>query len=306
MGSIQKFCDAMRWAADSDRVGYSQSDRYALGPDDFFGDGYYNTDCSALVIAALQYAGFDTGWASYTGNMSDALCSNGFERLSPYVDLEPGDILLNDGDHTAAWLGDCIAQASIDENGNIAGGARGDQSGWEVNTCGWYDYPWNCVLRYTGSSDYSGPSDGGSSGGGGSRIEWQGDMIGLHDTTDCGDDYAGVPGQAICNIAIEGVGEYQVSDIRHGDFWPKVDHYDLNDPENGYAGDDQPIDRLRIFDPTVKYQLHELGGDWHAVMQGTNDTGGSSDDFAGEAGVQHDLLRIWRDEGEQPRYNVCS
>ena len=28
MGSLQKFCDAMRWAADSNRVGYSQSDRW--------------------------------------------------------------------------------------------------------------------------------------------------------------------------------------------------------------------------------------------------------------------------------------
>ena len=313
MGSIQKFCDAMRWAADSDQVGYSQPDRDSLRPRDFFGDGLYNTDCSKLTCVALQYAGFEIGWASYTGNMSDALCANGWKRLSPYVDLEPGDILLNDGNHVAVWLGDCLAQASIDENGNIAGGARGDQSGWEVNTRGFYSYPWDCVLRYTGSSDYSGPSDSGSGGGsdsghsgGGSAFDWQGDMIGLEDQTGCGDDYAGIPGKPIRNIAIEGVGEYQVSDINHCDFWPKVDHYDLNDPENGYAGDDQPVDRLRIFDPTVKYQLHVIGGGWHDVMQGTTDTGGSGDDFAGESGVKHDLLRVWRDGGNQPRYNVCS
>lgn len=150
MGSIGAFCDAMRWAADSDQVGYSQSDRWGVV---FFGDGLYNADCSSLVIQALQYAGFDTGDASYTGNMSENLCSRGWERLRPGVALQAGDILLNDGNHVAAWLGDCIAQASIDENGNIAGGRRGDQTGAEVNTCGYYNYPWNAVLRSEESED---------------------------------------------------------------------------------------------------------------------------------------------------------
>ena len=150
MPSLQRFCDAMRWAADSDQVGYSQSDRWDV---EFFGGGSYNADCSSLVIQALRYAGFDTGGATYTGNMSGELCARGWERLSPDADLLPGDILLNDGNHVAAWLGDCLAQASIDENGNIAGGARGDQTGWEVNTRGWYSYPWDCVLRHTGPED---------------------------------------------------------------------------------------------------------------------------------------------------------
>ena len=311
MGSIQKFCDAMRWAANSDQVGYSQTDRDSLRPNDFFGNGLYHTDCSKLTIVALQYAGFETGWASYTGNISDALCANGWQRLSPWSDRQPGDILLNDANHVAVWLGDCLAQASIDENGNIAGGARGDQTGSEVNTCGFYHYPWTCILRHPGSSDYSGAPSGCSAGSGapsGGTVGccWQGDMVGRRDTTGSGDDYAGVPGRPILNIAMDGVGEYQVSDTIHGDFWPKVNHYDLNDPENGYAGDDRPIDRVRIFDPTVSYQLHEIYGDWYPVMQGTHDTGGSSDDFAGEKGVQFDLFRAWRDDGEQPRYNVYS
>lgn len=150
MGSISAFCDAMRWAADSDQVGYSQSDRWGV---EFFGSGYYNADCSSLIIQALQYAGFDTGDASYTGNMSENLCARGWERLRPGVALQAGDILLNDGNHVAAWLGDCLAQASIDENGNIAGGRRGDQTGAEVNTCGYYNYPWNAVLRSTESEE---------------------------------------------------------------------------------------------------------------------------------------------------------
>lgn len=59
-------------------------------------------------------------------------------------------------------------------------------------------------------------------------------------------------------------------------------------------------------DPTVFYQTHNLGGDWNDVMQGTKDTGGSSDDFAGEYGVAQDAIRIWRESGTQPRYNVFS
>jgi hypothetical protein len=41
-----------------------------------------------------------------------------------------------------------LAQASIDENGNISGGKVGDQTGWEIHTRSYYNYPWNCVLRY--------------------------------------------------------------------------------------------------------------------------------------------------------------
>lgn len=304
MGSIQRFCDAMRWAADSDQVGYSQSDRDSLGPDDFFGDGLYNSDCSKLTVVALQYAGFETGWASYSGNMSDALCSYGWERLSPWVDLQPGDILLNDSDHVAVWLGDCLAQASIDENGNIVGGARGDQSGWEVNTRDFYSFPWDCVLRYTGGSDYSGASPSPSPSAPSGR-EWQGDVVGFEDSTGSGDDYAGVFGKPMRYIAIEGVGEYQAH-TKNGSWWPTVDRYDLDDEETGMAGDGNPIDAVRISDPTVSYQTHNLGGDWNPPMVGLRDTGGSSDDYAGDYGVAQDAIRIWREDGTQPRYNVYS
>ena len=146
MGQINKFCDAMRWAADSDQVGYSQSDRESLKASDFFKSGEYNTDCSKLVIEALKYAGYDTGSATYTGNMSANLTARGWKRVKPNGKPQKGYILLNDANHVAAWLGDCLAQASIDEHGNIAGGARGDQTHNEVNTRGYYDYPWDCYL----------------------------------------------------------------------------------------------------------------------------------------------------------------
>lgn len=40
-----------------------------------------------------------------------------------------------------------IGHASIDENGKIAGGATGDQTGKEVCTRAWYNKPWTCVIR---------------------------------------------------------------------------------------------------------------------------------------------------------------
>lgn len=140
---IDKLCDAMRWAADSDQVGYSQSDRWEV---EFFGGGQYNADCSSLVIQAARYAGYDTGSSTFTGNMSAEFCARGWTRVPADGNPQKGYILLSDANHVAVWLGDCLAQASIDEHGNIAGGARGDQTGAEVNTRSYYDYPWDCYL----------------------------------------------------------------------------------------------------------------------------------------------------------------
>ena len=300
MADLQRFIDRMRYWCDVADLGYDQSNRW-----DFRDGG--ESDCSSLVVHALQEAGFDTGGATYTGNMSAELCARGWQRVRNDGNPQPGDILLNDRDHVAVWLGDCLAQASIDENGNISGGRGGDQTGRETHTRSYYDFPWDCYLRWTGA-----PAQGGSQGPASpapSKGEWQGDMVGLRDTTGSGDDYAGVLGRPILDIAIDGVGMYQASDIDHG-WWDEVRKYDLSDPEEGYAGNDRPIDKLRIFDSSVKYQLHILGrpadSGWHDVMEGVTDTGGSGDDFAGERGVQHDLVRIWRDSGEQPRYNVFS
>lgn len=41
-----------------------------------------------------------------------------------------------------------IAHASIDENGKIAGGVAGDQTGKEVCIRTWYSKPWNVVIRF--------------------------------------------------------------------------------------------------------------------------------------------------------------
>ena len=116
-----------------DSHGYSQANRW--GPD---------YDCSSAIITALRDAGFDTGGASYTGNMSSELCARGWERLSPDVGKEPGDICLNDVNHVAMYVGDGqVAEFSSDYDG-----IQGDSSGIEASVHGYYNYPWDCVLRW--------------------------------------------------------------------------------------------------------------------------------------------------------------
>lgn len=145
MPDLNKFCERMRYWCEDGNLGYDQSNRYDVREGG-------ETDCSWLVVHALKEADFDTGAASWTGNMSSELCARGWKRVAADGNPRKGDILLNDANHVAVWLGSKLAQASIDENGNISGGQAGDQSGWETNTRGYYDYPWDCYLRWQGGS----------------------------------------------------------------------------------------------------------------------------------------------------------
>ena len=155
-GSISKFIERMNYWCVTVSLGYDQSNRL-----DFRDGG--ETDCSALVLHALREAGFDTGSATYTGNMRSNLSARGWLVLSNNGSPQPGDILLNDINHVAVYIGNGkLAQASIDENGRITGGRGGDQTGRETNISNYYNYPWTCYLRWGGSSDAgSKPSTGG-------------------------------------------------------------------------------------------------------------------------------------------------
>lgn len=159
MPSLQRFCSLMTYWCDEGNLGYDQSNRWDIR---IGGE----TDCSALVIYCLREAGFDTGNASYTGNLSAALTARGWKRLAPTIaTCQPGDILLNDANHVCAvvkgygWNA-TIAQASIDERGTISGGKAGDQTGRETLTRSVYTYSrgWDCILRWSGASTPSAPS----------------------------------------------------------------------------------------------------------------------------------------------------
>lgn len=92
-GKGGRFVNNMLRLVNDDSHGYSQSNRW--GPD---------YDCSSSIITALRWAGFDTGNASYTGNMSAELTKHGWQRL-PYKNPKKGDILLNDATHVEMSLG---------------------------------------------------------------------------------------------------------------------------------------------------------------------------------------------------------
>ena len=147
MGDLGKFCERMRYWCDEGNLGYCQDHRQDIR---YGGE----CDCSSLVLFALSEAGFDIGSASYTGNMAANLAARGWRRVANDGHPRKGDILLNEKSHVAVWLGDCLAQASIDERGLVRGGQPGDQGApngrGETNTRSYYDYPWDCYLRWRG------------------------------------------------------------------------------------------------------------------------------------------------------------
>ena len=152
---IEKATSQMEaWAADPSH-GYDQIKRW--GPD---------YDCSSAVISAWELAGVPvkSNGASYTGNMRGIFLRCGFEDVTAAVDLnsgtglQRGDVLLNIRHHTAIYCGDGMeVEASINENGSVTGGRPGDQTGREFLMRPYRNYPWDCVLRYTGGNAVSVP-----------------------------------------------------------------------------------------------------------------------------------------------------
>lgn len=136
---------AVQWAIDTandNSHGYSQADRY--GPD---------YDCSSFVISAYEAAGVPVkrAGASYTGNMRGAFLSCGFVDVTTNVGLstgygiQAGDVLLNYAAHTCIAIGDGkVANCRTDEGHPQSG----DQSGNEIRIQNYWNFPWNCVLRF--------------------------------------------------------------------------------------------------------------------------------------------------------------
>jgi len=137
---------AVNWAigiAQDDAHGYDQTSRW--GP---------NYDCSSFVITAYQKAGVDvrSKGATYTGNMLHVFLSCGFRPVTDGT-LRAGDVLLNEKNHAAMYIGaGQLVQASLNEKGTVTGGQSGDQTGKEIAVVPFYQYPWDCVLRYAANS----------------------------------------------------------------------------------------------------------------------------------------------------------
>lgn len=156
---MSKIESATQWMinlANDNTHGYDQT--YRWGPD---------YDCSSAVISAWEQAGVPvkTNGATYTGNMKSVFLNTGFSDVTSSIvlstgsSLQRGDVLLNTSSHTAMYIGNSqIVHASINENGTTTGGTTGDQTGKEICIRSYYNKPWNCILRYTGSDSSTGNS----------------------------------------------------------------------------------------------------------------------------------------------------
>ena len=168
--SAAAFAEAI--AAD-DSHGYSQASRW----------GNPDYDCSALVCDAYDKSGVPVRahGASYTGNMVQAFTQCGFVKLAYYngMTLLRGDVLLNIKSHTAIYCGNNkLVEACIDENGRISGGRPGDQTGHEIHVRLMYNYPWDCVLRYSAQQqETADPGDPACSYTAGNAVQYQGPQI---------------------------------------------------------------------------------------------------------------------------------
>lgn len=124
-------------------------------------------DCSSSICDVWQeclrgtpYEGALSG-ATYTGNMRRVFVDSGLFEWKPMSFIaEPGDIYLNERDHTAmccTQYPDVLTEFWSNELGGIVGGQVGDQTGWESRATAYYDFPpngWDGILHYNGGADY--------------------------------------------------------------------------------------------------------------------------------------------------------
>lgn len=140
---------AVTWAigiANDNTHGYSQNVRW--GP---------SYDCSSLVISAYQQAGVPvkTRGATYTGNMRSTFKACGFVEIPrPWTTstLKRGDVLLNEVQHTAMYIGNGLIVHARSGEGTSD---TYDNSGNEIRTQSYYDGGWDVVLRYNESTQPS-------------------------------------------------------------------------------------------------------------------------------------------------------
>jgi len=143
MGAIERACAWAKSIAYDDAHGYDQGSRW--GPD---------YDCSSLVIASWKQAGVPLT-CTYTGNMYGDMTAHGFRDVTSQVNLatgaglQAGDVLLHATQHTALYIGSGqVVNAGGNESGGVAGGKTGDQTGREIRVIGYFNHPWQYVLRY--------------------------------------------------------------------------------------------------------------------------------------------------------------
>ena len=111
---------------------------------------------------------------------------------------------------------------------------------------------------------------------------WLPDMLNHRDTGGSSDDYAG-NGNPIYWISIDCSKGYQVK--TDNGWLPLVYTFNKDDLVHGCAGDGTEIHALRIMDSDIEYAVANVGCVFLPPMVGLQDTGGSSDDYAGNGGT---------------------
>ena len=119
-------------------------------------------------------------------------------------------------------------------------------------------------------------------------------------------DYAGIPGHSITDIAIgvdRGSLWYQVH-VKGGGWLPAVTGYNINDYNNGYAGNGKVIDAVRVYYNTpadyaaqygyqkAQYRVSPLNGSYWP-WQYDNETGNGQDGYAGAFGYSLDKFQLF-------------
>lgn len=115
------------------------------------------------------------------------------------------------------------------------------------------------------------------------------------------EDYAGLPGQAITDVAIKvdkGSVKYRV--FVDGRWLPYVTGYNINDYNNGYAGNGNPINCIEVYYTTpsnvkplkeANYRVAPVGGNYYS-WQEDNSTKGGMDGYAGTYYTNIDKFQI--------------
>lgn len=130
--------NALQWA-----IGIANDNRHLYVYGGSHGSEGLHYDCSSFVSWALVHAGLDVP-ISTTDHMRENFKPYGFEwipwsSIGGTANLKRGDILLNEVEHVEFYLGD---------NTNVGAHTSKRPAADQISVSGYYNHPWDGVLRY--------------------------------------------------------------------------------------------------------------------------------------------------------------